>query len=189
MRDFLAKELPASSFEPRELASPSAGLTYKMLQVPPSFDVTNKTDGSRFTTRSRDAYTVPSRSTKPNTRRLRLGLLPSRDPELPRTANVIRPATHEIWRCATGAEVREFLRSEFPQLPDAVVFCSPVAGGVQGRARAPGFLSTQLLPLPAPCTSHAPQPSGAAADDGKLAHAAQHAGPSRPGIRASASVT
>ena len=122
MRDFLAKELPASSFEPRELASPSAGLTYKMLQVPPSFDVTNKTDGSSFTTRSRiDAYTVPSRSTKPNTRRLRLGLLPSRDPELPRTANIIRPANHEIWGCATGAEVREFLRSEFPQLPDAVV--------------------------------------------------------------------
>ena len=145
VRDFLAKELPASSFEPRELASPSAGLTYKMLQVPPSFDVTNTTDGSTFTTRSRDAYTVPSRSTKPNTRRLRLGLLPSRDPELPRTANIIRPANHEIWGCATGAEVREFLRSEFPQLPDAVVSdeaCEAFAIAEPGAFPSPQYVET-----------------------------------------------
>lgn len=145
VRDFLGTSLPKSSFEPRELASPSAGLSYKMLQVPPSFSVTNVTDGSSLTMRSSGAYVVPSASTKPNTRRLRLGLLPSRDPELPRTANIIRPSSHEIWGCKTGAEVREFLRSEFPQLPDAVVSdaaCADFAAGDPGAFPCPQYVET-----------------------------------------------
>ena len=29
---------------------------------------------------------------------IRLGLLPSRDPNVPRTANIIKPKDHSIWK-------------------------------------------------------------------------------------------
>ena len=218
VRDFLASESSNPSlFEPRVLPSPSGGLQYKMLRVPPSFDLKNlsvrprggpisrvaattrdrgrradsstadgrrsrgrrgssrgrrgrrrdcrrgsrgrrgrragrqtadprffptrRTDGSTIRTVSKEAYVLPSTSTA-RRRRLRLGLLPSRDPELPRTANVIRYADHEVWNLKTGPEVRAFLRAEFPQLGDDVITeeaCEAFARAEPGAFPSPQY--------------------------------------------------
>jgi kynurenine 3-monooxygenase len=128
-------------FRPVRLSSPSAGLNYKMLQVPATFAIHNlsrgslsrgggvvrtpKSDAGRARadeselvwTESRAAYTLPG-APAPRRRRLRLGLLPSRDGTIPRTANIIRPPTHEIWKVRSAEELRRYLSETFPQVVD-----------------------------------------------------------------------
>lgn len=94
----------ASIFEPVLLDSPSAGLKYKMLPMPPSFAIRNlssvvtrggpaESESPRYPvvrTMARSAYVVFSTQTSPKDK-LFLGLLPSPDESIPRTANVSRP--------------------------------------------------------------------------------------------------
>ena len=42
----------------------------------------------------------------------------------PRTANVIKPASHKIWSLSSGEQLTQFLRRSFPQLEDAASFVS-----------------------------------------------------------------
>ena len=115
-------------FDPVVLPSASSGLQYKMLLVPPSFELCNLSlaigyeDGqplasAPIVTQPQSAYTVPSLQTA-RRERLRLGLLPSRDPSLPRTANIIKPSDHRIWTMRTGDELLAFLGASFPQIDD-----------------------------------------------------------------------
>ena len=48
-------------------------------------------------TEPQSAYVVPSAKTA-RRETIRLGLLPSRDPNVPRTANIIKPKDHSIWK-------------------------------------------------------------------------------------------
>ena len=48
----------------------------------------------------------------------RLGLLPSRDPNVPRTANIIKPRDHGIWGIKAADELLAFLAESFPQIDD-----------------------------------------------------------------------
>ncbi|KAH8059439.1 FAD binding protein [Aureococcus anophagefferens] len=99
-----------------------------MLEVDPAFAATDLRTGARVATASAQAYVVPSKATNKRDR-VRLGLLPSRDPALPRTANVIRAAGHRVWDLETGDDVLAWLKVQFPQLNGAV--------SASGVARAP----------------------------------------------------
>ena len=48
--------------------------------------------------------------------RLRLGLLPSRDSSVPRTANIIKPASHQIWKLRSAKALQDYLAASFPQV-------------------------------------------------------------------------
>lgn len=61
------------------------------------------------------AYMHSQVLTRPHVR-LRLGLLPSRDASVPRTANIIKPAGHQIWQLATGKALQDYLAACFPQV-------------------------------------------------------------------------
>ena len=73
--------------------------------------------GAAIWTKPQSAYTIPSLQTA-RRERIRLGLLPSRDPAVPRTANIIKPADHAIWKLRTGSELLAFLQKSFPQIDE-----------------------------------------------------------------------
>ena len=83
LKRWSADDDEAAAFEPVLLPSPSSGLRYKMLLVPPSFELRNlsvpagSSHGSKIVTSAGSAYSIPSVLTRPQVR-LRLGLLPSR---------------------------------------------------------------------------------------------------------------
>ncbi|KAL1522435.1 hypothetical protein AB1Y20_017424 [Prymnesium parvum] len=139
-------EPSSRAFTPVRLPSPSAELQYKMLLVPPSFVLKNLSapTASDVWTESRAAYTIPSRPAS-STRRLRLGLLPCRDQSLPRTANIIKPASHDIWKCSSGEELLAYLNHSFPQIADISSFVTPdeadaFVAGAPGRFPRPQFV-------------------------------------------------
>jgi len=143
VRSFLGRRAAAPRrFEPVELESPSGGLRYKMLEVDPAFAATDLRTGARVATASAQAYVVPSKATNKRDR-VRLGLLPSRDPALPRTANVIRAAGHRVWDLETGDDVLAWLRLQFPQLDGAV---SADAASRFARADAGAFPRPRYTP-------------------------------------------
>ena len=89
------------------------------------------TESAPIRTEPQSAYTVPSLSTA-RRRRVWLGLLPSRDPTVPRTANIIKPKDHELWQIESADALLAFLAASFPQIKD-------IAGFVT-RAEAEGFV-------------------------------------------------
>jgi kynurenine 3-monooxygenase len=93
--------------------SPSTGLRYKVLTLPPQFPLDN--DGKEYSV-SQMAYAVRSRL-KDRKHKVSLGLLPVQDPNQPRTANIITQPGHAIWELKTSDEVSNFLETSFPQLP------------------------------------------------------------------------
>ena len=131
----------AADFTPVVLPSPSSGLCYKMIRLPPSFRL-DKAD-ALITAEPRKAYSIrPAKSAPLGP--TRLGLLPVADPSFPRTANVILPPEHPVWGLESAEAVREWLGATFPTLPvDAVVDAEEAAAFVDGRPGA----------FPSPCYS------------------------------------
>jgi 2-polyprenyl-6-methoxyphenol hydroxylase-like FAD-dependent oxidoreductase len=116
----------APAYDPIPLPSPSSGLQYKMLLVPPTFPILNLSASTAqpaapppppVQTQPQSAYVLPSFLTGGDDR-IRLGLLPSRDASVPRTANVIKPSTHRVWRMQTADELLAYLSECFPQIED-----------------------------------------------------------------------
>jgi 2-polyprenyl-6-methoxyphenol hydroxylase-like FAD-dependent oxidoreductase len=101
------------SFEMQNFPSPSSGLKYKVLTLPPQFPL-SKQEGD--VAQSTMAYAIRS-SFKGRKKAISLGLLPFKNPNQPRTANIITYPDHQIWQLETKEEVEEFLKQAFPQLP------------------------------------------------------------------------
>lgn len=111
---------PQSDFQPVVLQSPSTGLRFKVLHLPPNAPYykaggapgqrqeAGRIDNARF------GAVVGVRA--PPLRSMRLGLLPLRDPHAPRSINIIKQPGHEVWTKTTGPELRDFLQESFPQL-------------------------------------------------------------------------
>ncbi len=100
-------------FELQKFPSPSSGLRYQVLSLPPGFAL----DAAGIEpTVSTQAYAIRGRF-RDRRRSLSLGLLPVRDPEAPRTGNLITYPDHCLWQLNTGKQVLEFLEQVFPQLP------------------------------------------------------------------------
>mmetsp|Transcript_9644 Transcript_9644/g.33883 ORF Transcript_9644/g.33883 Transcript_9644/m.33883 type:complete len:242 (+) Transcript_9644:698-1423(+) len=79
----------------------------------------------------------------------RLGLLPHRDTNTPRTANIIKPASHEVWKISTGAEFEKYASDCFPQLGQGVISTEEAEQFVQGK---PGrFPAPRFVPRLAAC--------------------------------------
>ena len=139
----------AADFTPRHLPSPSSGLRYKMLRLPPAFRL-DATDAA-LRAEPRKAYSfrpAPRAPLGPT----RLGLLPVADADYPRTANVILPPEHPVWAMESGGDVKAWLRETFPQLPmDELVSDDEAADFAATRAGAfpaPAYSPQQHLLLP-----------------------------------------
>jgi 2-polyprenyl-6-methoxyphenol hydroxylase-like FAD-dependent oxidoreductase len=93
--------------------SPSSGLKYKVLSLPPKFPLDTDSQERSVSTM---AYALRGIHHNRN-RSLSLGLLPTKDDTAPRTANIITYPDHPIWNLNTGEQVLQFLEQDFPQVP------------------------------------------------------------------------
>eukprot|EP00240_Pyramimonas_obovata_P002041 CAMPEP_0118937130 /NCGR_PEP_ID=MMETSP1169-20130426/21701_1 /TAXON_ID=36882 /ORGANISM="Pyramimonas obovata, Strain CCMP722" /LENGTH=530 /DNA_ID=CAMNT_0006880667 /DNA_START=207 /DNA_END=1796 /DNA_ORIENTATION=- len=106
------------AFHMQEYPSPSAGLRYKVLSLPPGFLL----DPEGTCARTEQGYVITGKH-KERRRAARLGVLPMRDPSgtTPRTANLITSSDHHVWtpgtRPATAEELYAYLLDNFPQVP------------------------------------------------------------------------
>ncbi|AFZ42627.1 FAD dependent oxidoreductase [Halothece sp. PCC 7418] len=101
------------SFAMEKYPSPSSGLKYKVLTFPPQFPLSEQAGDVAKPTM---AYAFRSQF-KERKKAISLGLLPFKDPNQPRTANIITYNDHYIWQLETPEEVEAFLKKSFPQLP------------------------------------------------------------------------
>ncbi|MEO0840094.1 MAG: NAD(P)/FAD-dependent oxidoreductase [Cyanobacteria bacterium J06643_5] len=103
----------SSKFEMKNFPSPSAGLKYKILTLPAKFPLDE--NGEELST-SEMAYAVRSKL-KDRKNSTSLGLLPVKNPDEVRSANIITKPNHHIWKLNDGEEIQDFLNKSFPQLP------------------------------------------------------------------------
>jgi kynurenine 3-monooxygenase len=103
----------SDKFEMKYFPSPSSGLRYKVLTLPPKFSLDN--DGKEYAV-SNMAYSIRS-AFKDRKRAVSLGLLPLKNPDSLRTANIITRPNHYIWNLKNSEEIYDFLEKGFPQLP------------------------------------------------------------------------
>ena len=106
-------EGPSHSFEMQQFPSPSSGLKYKVLTLPPQFPLSEQEGDLAQSTM---AYAIRS-SFKGRKKAISLGLLPLKNPFQPRTANIIAYPEHQIWQLETQEEVAQFFKEAFPHLP------------------------------------------------------------------------
>jgi kynurenine 3-monooxygenase len=93
--------------------SPSSVLKYKVLNLPANFPLdVNGEEKSVCDMSYAIRGSFPERK-----RKISLGLLPLKNPDAPRTANIITYPDHEIWNLKTGDDIYKFLEQAFPQLP------------------------------------------------------------------------
>lgn len=93
--------------------SPSSLLKYKVLTLPASFPL--DLDGKEKSV-CNISYAIRG-SFRERQRAISLGLLPIKNPNAPRTANIITRPGHEIWNLKTGNEIHNFFEQAFPHLP------------------------------------------------------------------------
>ena len=103
----------SSRFEMQSFPSPSTGLRYKVLTLPPQFPLDNRGEKHAI---PEMAYAVRSKI-KDKKSKISLGLLPLKSPDALRTANIITRPNHAIWDLKTSEEISNFLEASFPQLP------------------------------------------------------------------------
>ncbi|MBV6625601.1 MAG: FAD-dependent monooxygenase [Rivularia sp. (in: Bacteria)] len=103
----------SSKFEMQYFPSPSSGLKYKILTLPPKFPLTE--NGDELST-SEMAYAIRS-VFKDKNNSISLGLLPVKNPDEVRSANIVTKPNHHIWKLKDGKEIHNFFNQSFPQLP------------------------------------------------------------------------
>jgi len=103
----------SNKFEMKLFPSPSSGLKYKVLTLPPKFPL--DLSGQEYAV-STMAYAIRGALLGRN-RSISLGLLPLKNPDEPRSANMIKYPNHDIWKLKTAEELYNFLETAFPQLP------------------------------------------------------------------------
>jgi kynurenine 3-monooxygenase len=139
----------SGKFEVQHFPSPSSGLKYKVLSLPPSFPLDPQGTELSVSTMS---YAIRGTFQDRN-RAMSLGLLPIKNPEVPRTANVVTRPNHQLWQLTTREAILPFLEHAFPQLPlDQII--SPeeaerFASSVGGAFPIPQFCTGLHVFLPA----------------------------------------
>ncbi|AFY52765.1 2-polyprenyl-6-methoxyphenol hydroxylase-like oxidoreductase [Rivularia sp. PCC 7116] len=104
---------PSSKFEMKYFPSPSSGLKYKILTLPPKFPLD---ENGEELSNSEMAYAIRSKL-KDKSNKISLGLLPVKNTDEVRSANIITKPNHNIWKLKDGKEMHYFLNKSFPQLP------------------------------------------------------------------------
>jgi 2-polyprenyl-6-methoxyphenol hydroxylase-like FAD-dependent oxidoreductase len=107
-------DLPDGNFAMVEHPSLSAGLAYKVLDLPPCVTV-RKANGATLLGDHRMAYLLSSVPAKRD-EALQLAIFPVASNQEPRSANIIRPADHRFWALETPDALFAFLEKSFPQL-------------------------------------------------------------------------
>lgn len=108
----------SGKFEMQQFPSPSSGLRYKVLNLPPNFPLDAKgldAEGQEHAVCTM-SYAIRG-AFRDRNRALSLGLLPLKDANAPRTANLITRPDHHLWQLNTPETVLDFLKQSFPQLP------------------------------------------------------------------------
>lgn len=100
-------------FEMKHFPSPSSGLRYKVLSLPPKFPLDYSSKEHAVCDM---AYAIRG-AFRDRKRAVSLGLLPLKNPDESRTANIITRPGHEIWELKNSEEVYNFFDKAFPQLP------------------------------------------------------------------------
>lgn len=103
----------SDKFQLQYYPSPSSLLKYKVLTLPANFPL----DANGEETAVCDMSYAIRGSFKEPKRKISLGLLPLKNPDAPRTANIITRPDHEIWNLNTGDEIYNYFEQAFPQLP------------------------------------------------------------------------
>lgn len=97
----------------KQSPSPSAGLRYKVLTIPPQFPLSEEEKDISISTM---AYAIRS-NFKEKKKAISLGLLPFKNKNQTRTANIITYPDHQIWQLKTPEEVAKYFDKAFPQIP------------------------------------------------------------------------
>ncbi len=100
-------------FEMQHFPSPSSNLRYKVLSLQPKFPLDRS--GKEHAV-SDMAYAIRG-AFRNRKRSVSLGLLPLKNPDESRTANIITRPNHEIWDLKNSEVVYDFFEKAFPQLP------------------------------------------------------------------------
>lgn len=103
----------SGKFAIQQFPSPSSGLRYKVLSLPPNFPLDTEERERAVSTLS---YGILGKF-RERRRSLSLVILPIKDPAAPRTAMLINYADHQLWQLKTGEALLNFLEHAFPQLP------------------------------------------------------------------------
>ncbi|WP_017651331.1 FAD-dependent oxidoreductase [Fortiea contorta] len=107
------EESNSDRFVMKLFPSPSSNLRYKVLNLPPQFPVDR--NGKELAIHDM-AYAIRG-AFRGRRRLITLGILPLKNPEEGRTANIITPFDHEIWQLRNSEDLANFLEQAFPQLP------------------------------------------------------------------------
>jgi kynurenine 3-monooxygenase len=112
---------PRRSFRVRSYRSPASDLRIKVLQLPPNFTIVNNSDTNApwdeqwLTTESKQTYAIRGKYSG-SRNYISLGVLPMKDPNMVRAANVITRPNHDIWNMNTGPLAKEWMTQAFPRL-------------------------------------------------------------------------
>ena len=105
-------DVPDGYFDMIEGDSISAGLRYKVLNLPARFETAN---GEVKLHDNSMSYIIPSVH-KDQSKACTLFAFPVVDPSHPRSVNLIRETDHTLWQIHDSEELFEFLEESFPQL-------------------------------------------------------------------------
>ncbi|WP_417608347.1 FAD-dependent oxidoreductase [Parasphingorhabdus sp.] len=103
---------PDGHFDMAKLDSISAGLHYKVLNLPATFTAA---DGDVAVADHRMSYIIPSRH-KGRRKTCTLFAFPVADADQPRSVNLVRDADHILWTINSAEALLEYLEDAFPQL-------------------------------------------------------------------------
>jgi kynurenine 3-monooxygenase len=102
-----------SRFEMKPFPSPSSGLRYKVLTLPPNFPIDSEGKERALSYMTYIFYSA----FRDRRRSVFLGLFPLKNPNENRTANIVTPPDHQIWELTNGEDLYQFFEQAFPQLP------------------------------------------------------------------------
>ncbi|KAF5842201.1 hypothetical protein DUNSADRAFT_8601 [Dunaliella salina] len=103
-------------FATKEFSSPAGGLRYKILRLPPNPVASSRPDAPPLLNPSFAILVGKALGAGSALRALRLGLLPIRDPNASRTANLITKPDHKVWEVTGTEEMYSMLQSSMPQV-------------------------------------------------------------------------
>lgn len=115
VRQFLNQREQGKSqrFAMQKFPSASSGLKYKVLTFPPNFPLS---DAPGDLAESTMAYAIRASFTG-RRKAFSLGILPLKNQNQPRSANIITYQDHEIWQLKTTSQLEYFFKQAFAHLP------------------------------------------------------------------------
>jgi len=103
----------SQQFRVKKWVSPASGLRMKCIQLPPGFAIP---DSDESLLKTENEYTYAIRGIYNGFRNyISLGLLPVKDPNMVRPANVITRPSHDIWNITNGPEAKKWFVKAFPR--------------------------------------------------------------------------